>query len=180
MVVLLVIDMQMGLFEGKAPRYDADGVVRRINAVAGAVRATGGSVIFVQHDDPQGSILEPGTDSWKLLPILVRTEKDLLVRKRACDSFYESGLPRILERHSVKRLIVTGCATDFCVDTTVWAAASRDYEVVVVADGHTTKDRPHLDAPAIIQHHNWMWENLILPRSQVQVLPAASIVGQMV
>jgi nicotinamidase-related amidase len=180
MVVLLVIDMQVGLFEGKVPRYDADGVVRRINAVARAVRATGGVVIFIQHDDPQGGILEPETDGWKLLPTLVRTDQDLLVRKRACDSFYESGLPTILERRGVKRLIVTGCATDFCVDTTVRAAASRDYEVVVVADGHTTKDRPHLDAPAIIRHHNWMWENLILPRSQVKVLPAASIVDQMV
>ena len=38
-------------------------------------------------------------------------------------------------------LLVTGCATDFCVDTTVRVAASRDYEIVVVADGHTTADR---------------------------------------
>jgi nicotinamidase-related amidase len=180
MVVLLVIDMQVGLFEGTPPRYDADGVVRRINAVAGAVRAKGGIVIFVHHDDPQGGILEPGTDGWKLLPTLVRTDRDPVVRKRACDSFYQSELPGILERHRVKRLIVAGCATDFCVDTTVRAAASRDYEVVVIADGHTTRDRPHLEAPAIIRHHNWMWENLILPRSQVKVLPAASIVGQMV
>lgn len=180
MVALLVIDMQVGLFEGEPPRYDAEGVVQRINAVAGAVRSTGGIVIFVQHDDPHGGILEPGTDGWKLLPTLVHTDRDLAVRKRACDSFYESGLPGILERHTVKRLIIAGCATDFCVDTTVRAAASREYEVVVVADGHTTKDRPHLEAPAIIRHHNWMWENLILPRSQVKVLPAAIIVGQIV
>jgi nicotinamidase-related amidase len=180
MIALLVIDMQVGLFEGDAPRHDADGVVRRINAVAAAVRAMGGIVIFVQHDDPPGGILEPGSDGWKLLPTLVRTDRDLLVRKRACDSFYESALPGLLERHSVKRLIVTGCATDFCVDTTVRAAASRDYEIVVVADGHTTKDRPHLDAPSIIRHHNWMWENLILPHSQVKVLPAARIVDQLV
>ena len=52
----------------------------------------------------------------------------------------------------------TGSATDFCVDTTVRAAASRDYEVALIADGHTTRDRPHLEAAAIIQHHNWMWE----------------------
>jgi nicotinamidase-related amidase len=73
---------------------------------------------------------------------------------------------------------VTGCATDFCVDTTVRAAASRDYEVVVVADGHTTRDRPHLDAASIIEHHNWMWENLILPRSQVRVVPTEELLGE--
>jgi nicotinamidase-related amidase len=179
MVVLLVVDMQVGLFEGHPPRWDADGVIHRINVVAKAVRAVGGTVIFIQHDDPQGGILEAGTDGWRILPTLERTDKDLMVRKQACDSFYETELPGILEQHHAQQLIVTGCATDFCVDTTVRAAASRDYKVVVVADGHTTKDRPHLDAVSIIRHHNWMWENLILPRSQVEVLSAADIVSQM-
>jgi nicotinamidase-related amidase len=179
MIVLLVVDMQVGLFEGHSPRWDADGVIHRINRVAKAVRAAGGMVVFVQHDDPQGGVLEPGTDGWQILPTLQRTDKDLVIRKQACDAFYETELPDILEECSAQRLIITGCATDFCVDTTVRAAASRDYEVVVVADGHTTKDRPHLDAVSIIRHHNWMWRNLILPRSQVEVLSAADIVRQM-
>jgi nicotinamidase-related amidase len=180
MIVLLIVDMQVGLFEGHPPRHDADGVVQRINAVARAVRAAGGGVVFIQHDDPRGGVLEPETAGWKILPVLERTHKDPVVRKRACDSFYETGLQDLLEKHGARQLIVTGCATDFCVDTTVRAAASRDYEVVVVADGHTTKDRPHLDAVSIIRHHNWMWENLILPTSQVKVLPAASIVSDLI
>ena len=111
-----------------------------------------------------------------MLPTLVREDSDLQMHKRACDSFYETELADVLERHGVQQLIVTGCATDFCVDTTIRAAASRDYEVVVVEDGHTTKDRLHLDAKSIIGHHNWMWENLILPRSDVKVLPASSVI----
>ena len=54
----------------------------------------------------------------------------------------------------------------------------RDYKVVVLADGHTTKDRPHLDAEPTIQHHNFMWKNLIFPHGQVKVLPAAKVVSQ--
>jgi nicotinamidase-related amidase len=57
-----------------------------------------------------------------------------------------------------------GYATDFCVDTTVRSAASRDYGVIVVSDCHTTKDRPVLDAERIKAHHEWMWENLICPK----------------
>ena len=41
MIALLVIDMQVGLFEGDPPRHDADGVIRRINEIAKVVRATG-------------------------------------------------------------------------------------------------------------------------------------------
>ncbi len=174
MKALLIVDMQVGLFEGPLPRHDADGVIRRVNEIARAVRATGGIVVFVQHEDEGG--LRPGTEGWEILPTLERMDTDLLVHKQACDSFYETDLSDLLEKHGVQQLIVVGCATDFCVDTTVRAAASRDYEVVVAADAHTTKDRQHLDAVSIIKHHNWMWESLILPRSRVQVLPTNSVV----
>jgi nicotinamidase-related amidase len=166
--------MQVGLFEGEPPRYDAEGVIRRINDIARKVRATGGIVIFTQHEDD--GALTRGSTEWAILPALERIETDASVRKQACDSFYETGLAELLARHGVCEIIIVGCATDFCVDTTIRAAASRDYRVVVVADGHTTKDRPHLDAQSIIGHHNWMWKNLILPRHEVEVWPAESVV----
>jgi nicotinamidase-related amidase len=177
-MVLLIVDMQVGLFEGHPPRLDADGVIRRINSLARATRAKGGTVIFIQHDGPAGNPLEPNTPGWEFLPALERDPADPIVRKKACDSFYETELQGLLERLNARRLIVTGCATDFCVDTTVRSAASKDYEVVVVADGHTTRDRPHLDAASIIEHHNWMWESLILPRSQVRVVPAEKLLSE--
>ncbi len=173
MKALLVIDMQVGLFEGDPPRYDAEGVVQRINQVARMVRSTGGIVVFIQHED--NGNLKHGSSGWELLPDLERERSDLLVHKRACDSFYQTELAEVLGQHGVHQLILTGCATDFCVDTTVRAAASRDYEVVVVEDGHTTKDRPHLDARSIIDHHNYMWEYLILPGAEVKVQPASGV-----
>ena len=174
MIALLIVDMQVGLFEGDSPRYDAEGVIHRINEIAKAVRAAGGIVTLIQHED-NGSLTR-GSEGWKILPSLERVDTDLLLRKQACDSFYETELPDLLEQHGAQEIIITGCATDFCVDTTVRAAASRNYEVVVVKDGHTTRDRPHLDAKSIIVHHNWMWENLILPRNEVKVLPASSVI----
>ena len=174
MKALLIVDMQVGLFEGDSPRYDAQGVIQRINQIARVVRATGGVVIFVQHEDHGG--LQPESEGWQILPALERMDTDLLLRKQACDSFYETNLPDLLEQYRVQEIIITGCATDFCVDTTIRAAASRNYEVVVVEDAHTTKDRPHLDAKSIIRHHNWMWERLILPRNEVKVLPASSVI----
>jgi len=43
MRALLIVDMQVGLFEGDLPRYDADGVIQRINEIAKVVRTTGAS-----------------------------------------------------------------------------------------------------------------------------------------
>lgn len=75
MTALLIIDMQIGLFEGDPPRHDADGVIRRINEIAKVVRATGGIVIFIQHEDDGG--LERGTEGWEILPVLERMDTDL-------------------------------------------------------------------------------------------------------
>ena len=36
--------------------------------------------------------------------------------------------------------------------------------VAPCVDGHTTRDRPHLDAPAIIAHHNAIWPDFLAPR----------------
>jgi nicotinamidase-related amidase len=178
MTGLIVIDIQVGCFGEDSPRYDTDGVVARINGLARAVRRAGGVVVFVQHDGPPGDAFEPGRDGWRLLPALDRLETDPVVHKRACDAFYETDLAQVLDKHGATELMMTGCATDFCVDTTIRAAASRDYEVTVVEDGHTTGDRPHVDALSVIRHHNWVWENLIHPRVQVKVEPVASLVAR--
>jgi nicotinamidase-related amidase len=176
---LLVIDMQVGLFGPDSPRHDADGTVRRINALAAGVREAGGTVVFVQHDGPPGDTFEPGSEGWRLLPSLERQAGDPVVHKRACDAFYETALAETLRVRGATRLLVTGCATDFCVDTTIRAAASRDYEVVVVADGHTTADRPHVDALSVMRHHNWVWQNLIHPRTRIEVVPTSALVARL-
>ncbi|MDD5264986.1 MAG: isochorismatase family protein [Candidatus Bipolaricaulis sp.] len=173
MTGLLVIDMQVGLFEG-AKRFDADGVVRRINDLARAVRAKGSGVILIQHED-EGDFAR-GAPGWRILPALDARPEDVYVGKTACDSFYRSELDEVLRKRKIERLFITGCATDFCVDTTIRSAASKDYEVAVVADGHTTADRPHLPAEKIIEHHNWMWARLILPGRPVTVAKAKELI----
>jgi nicotinamidase-related amidase len=72
---------------------------------------------------------------------------------------------------------VAGWATDFCVDATVRSAVSNDYDVVVASDGHTLNDRPHLDAPSVIRHHNWIWSELITNRS-IRVASTAELLAE--
>lgn len=161
--VLVVVDMQVGLLDG-APKLDLPGVVDRINRLAAHVRARSGRVIFVQHHGPSGDAYEPGSPGWRFLPELVRHPDDMVVAKTLNDPFCGTDLKSILDGLSPDRLLVTGWATDFCVDSTVRSAVSNGHKVVVVADGHTVGDRPHLDARSVIRHHNWVWKNLIAAR----------------
>jgi len=118
MKALLIIDMQKASFT-QTERHDVEGVVHRINELASRLRKTGNRVIFVQHDGNETDGHEAHTEGWEILDELVKEKDDLLVRKTSCDSFYNTRLESILKDLEVCELIVTGCATDFCVDTTI-------------------------------------------------------------
>jgi nicotinamidase-related amidase len=172
---LVIIDLQQGSFTPRSARHDALGLVDRLNKLAGAVRSAGGSIIFVQHDGPVGDPHHPDQPGWKLLPELDVHEGDLIVRKTACDAFLGTSLESILTSLSIERLILTGCATDYCVDTTVRSALARGYPTIVPADGHTTADRPHLTARQIIEHHNAIWADFIAPGGPAVVCACADV-----
>jgi len=164
MDALLAVDMQVGLLKG-APKHDLAGVVERINRLARAVRDRGGRVIFIQHCGPKGDDFEPGMPGWALLPDLQRDPADLIVRKNLNDPFAGTDLATHLADMKPDRVLVTGWATDLCVDGTVRSAVSHHHHVVVVTDGHTLNDRPHLDAATVIAHHHWVWSELLTQRS---------------
>ena len=174
MDVLLVVDMQEAALRGE-PLHAISEVSTRINALASWARASGGAVVFVQHTEAAGSPFEAGTRSWEVTDALDPRSVDLRVQKSLNDAFAETELTKVLRDLKAARLIITGQASDFCVDSTVRSAVSRRIPLVVASDGHTLRDRPHLSAAQVIQHHNWVWANLYAPGS-IQVLPTAQIV----
>ena len=121
---LIVIDMQQGSFGAATPRHDTAGLVGRLNRLAGMVREAGGSVVFIQHDGPPGDPHHPDLPGWKLLDSLEVQPADAIIRKKSCDAFLDTPLEEFLRARAIDRLIVTGCATDYCVDTTVRSRVS--------------------------------------------------------
>jgi nicotinamidase-related amidase len=168
---LLIVDMQVALFRS-APRHDAAGLVARLNRLARRIRGGGGRVVWVRHTEPSGDYAA-GTEGWQILPELEVDERDAFIGKATCDCFQGTGLAALIPLAETRRLIVTGCATDFCVDTSVRSAAVRGYDVWAPGDGHTTADRPHLAAEQIIRHHNYVWSEFIGARGPVDVAPVA-------
>lgn len=177
MKALLVIDMQQALF-GKNPRYDARGVTQRINSLIGQARKKNIPILFVRHSGCDDDGLKPGSEGWKIVNELDYRESDIAVDKKCCDSFAATDLAdRLTELHA-DELIITGCCTDFCIDTTVRQASSLGYKVLVPSDAHTTADKPYLDAKIIIEHHNFVWSEFYSP-APVQVLSTDKILELM-
>jgi len=175
MDALLIIDMQKGSFLHN-PRYDAKNVIGRINKLSAFFRSNGRPVIFIQHDGSRQGSLVHGSMDWEILDELAREESDRVFEKTANDSFYGTALHDHLKRLDIDRLYITGCATDFCVNATIHGALTRDYDVVVVQDAHTTADRPCLKAKKVIEFHNWLWGSLTPTRGRITVEATEDIV----
>ena len=173
MDALLVVHMQVGLLTGK-PKHDLRGVLDRINQLAAKVRGEFGKVILIQHCSGRGDVFEPQSPGWEFLPELARKPEDIVVPTTLNDPFAGTDLRARLTEIQPDRVLVTGWATDFCVDSTVRSVVAHQYDVVAVADGHTLSDRPHLDAASVIRHHNWVWGNLITQRS-IKVVEAGEL-----
>ncbi|MBF6590740.1 MAG: cysteine hydrolase [Ktedonobacterales bacterium] len=170
---LLVIDLQAGLVD---PAYEEDRVVlQRTAALAEKARAAGIPVIYLQHDGEPGDSLEVGTAGWHIAEMIAPREGELVIRKRASDGFYETTLGQELRARGVKRLVVTGAMTEFCVDTTCRSALSHGYEVTLAADAHWTGDRGELTAARIIAYHNAVLADIAHPTHTITVLPSADI-----
>ena len=170
MKALLIIDMQKTSFVPATPRFDSDAVIKRINRLSHKFRQDGDKVIFVQHDGTKERYCIPGTDDWEILPSLDMKSSDLIISKTANDSFYRTTLKDELSKSGINELIITGCATDFCVDSTIKSALINDFNIIVIKDGHTTADRPTLKAKQVIEHYNWIWSEMTPTKGNIKVM----------
>ena len=149
---LLVIDVQIGLISD--PAYRGPEVLANIAILLARARATGTPVIYIQHDGDIGGRLVPGADGWSIHPTVAPRDGEPIIRKRASDSFYQTTLQAELEARRIQHLVITGCRTEMCIDTTSRASISRGYDVTLVTDAHSTVDNEALSAAQIVAHHN--------------------------
>lgn len=75
-------------------------------------------------------------DTWNtdIVSDLKPQADDLIVYKSRFSGFYETDLDAKLKQMGINYLIVTGCTTSICVESTVRDAMFRDYLCVLLAD----------------------------------------------
>jgi ureidoacrylate peracid hydrolase len=69
-----------------------------------------------------------------------------IVTKHRFDAFLGTDLELILRSNAVRSVVVTGVATNVCVETTARQAFLRDFYVVLPADGAAAYSQPEQDA----------------------------------
>ncbi|HEY9842186.1 MAG TPA: isochorismatase family protein, partial [Candidatus Obscuribacterales bacterium] len=147
---LIVIDMQKGLVQAA---WESARLLQTHQTLLDWAQARNMPLIYMQHDGKPDSTVPVGTDAWRLHPDVLRPGAKV-IRKTASDAFYKTTLAETLAELDVTNLILTGIKSERCVDTTARAAVSRGYDVLLVADAHSTLETPVLPASQIIRFTN--------------------------
>lgn len=164
--------MQAGIL---AEVPDADALTVRVPGLADRARAAGRPVFVIQH---QAADFVPCEPEWRLAEPIAPRDGDVLLAKRNADSFIGTDLDTRLRDLDVSHVIITGLATEFCIDSTCRAALSRGYDLALVEDGHSTTEPPAdsgLSVEIIVARYNQVLSWVDYPDREVRVTPAADV-----
>ncbi len=89
---------------------------------------------FTTPDGRPGRVLVHNTWNTDFLKELTPQEGDVVVPKHRYSAFFQTNLETTLKTLGATNLIVTGCTTSVCVESTVRDAMFRDYRCLVVED----------------------------------------------
>jgi ureidoacrylate peracid hydrolase len=160
---LVVVDMQNHFV---APGFPAEvplsrEIVPNINRLARAMRAAGGTVVWIQTTAAGGleqwsnyhrhmltperrqkrlASLDEVAEGFKLYPALEVVPDDLRVKKIKYSAFIagSSDIDAQLKGRGIDSVLITGTATNVCCESSARDAMMLDYRVTMLSDGNAT------------------------------------------
>ena len=169
---LVVIDLQRAFLEPGAPSETPSvrDIVPTVNRLAAAARASGGTVVWVKATfEREGwplffehmvrpdlaarmlAALQEGSALHELWPELTVETRDIVVPKYRFSAFLPgaSALPAILRERGIDTVLIAGCLTNMCCDSSARDAVMTDFRTIMVSDANAARsDEAHLSALA--------------------------------
>lgn len=98
---------------------------------------------------------EDGSTGQEVIPELAPREGELAVKKYRSSGFWGTNLDMLLRSNAILSLVVTGCTTEGCVESTARDALFNDYYVVIAEDCIASDDRVQHDASMLLMRHRF-------------------------
>jgi ureidoacrylate peracid hydrolase len=153
----VIVDLQTGFI---APGAVAEmpmnlQIMPNVDKVSAAMRQTGGLNIFIRFTYDPGwtafygrfapgmaapmiAAFTPGSEQHALWPDMDVQPGDLILDKTRFSAMIPGtcDLDAVLKAHDIDTLIVTGCVSNCCCESTIRDAQQMNYKIVFVADGN--------------------------------------------
>jgi len=148
---LLLIDVQKGVhafdhWGGPTGRMNNPACQENLVTLLGAFRSAGRTVAFTRHDSQEpDSPLKLSLETGEQLDGLEIAPGEIAVQKDVNSAFIGTPLEIELRRAGIRRLVLAGYFTNFCVETSVRMAGNMGFDVYLAHDACATCNRIDLN-----------------------------------
>ena len=161
---LVVVDLQNAFMLPEVAHAYVPGspdIVPNVNRLAAALRAQGGTVVWIQTEfvdyadwsvltqmsgpfwtGKRAEALRAGSQGFALWDTLEAQADDLYVTKYRFSAFIEGGsdLEAILRARGIDTVVITGTVTNVCCESTARDAMMRNFRTIMVSDGNAAEN----------------------------------------
>lgn len=172
-IALMVIDMQEGLV--KDHPYNERKVIENIQKLLKTARENNLEIVYVRHDDGQGTDLAYGTDAWQVYSEIKPEKGEYIVEKTYNSAFHKTDLREYLNNKNIDTLVLTGMQTEYCIDATLKSAFDYEYEIIIPEETNTTFDNEYMTGGNLYEFYNYkIWNKRF-----AKVMPVEDVIKLM-
>ena len=106
------------------------------------------------HTEPLRYTID-GSRGQEFAPALQPGEGEVVVKKYRSSGFWGTNLDLVLRSNGITSVVVAGCTTEGCVESTARDAMFNDYYVVIATDAVASDDRQQHDASLFLMAHRF-------------------------
>jgi len=108
-----------------------------------------------RHGGPPLRYTVPGTPGHEFVADLAPLPGEIVVRKYRSSAFWGTNLELLLRSNGIQTVVVGGCTTEGCVESTARDAMFCDHYVVVAGDCVGSDDKEQHDASMLLMGHRF-------------------------
>jgi nicotinamidase-related amidase len=156
-------------------------MIPRVAGLVESARAAGVQVVFVQMTTLPGRLsdspaqirfnlrlhlashgeMKPlsytadGSEGQEIVPELAPRAGDVVVKKYRSSAFWGTNLGLLLRSNGIETVVVSGCTTEGCVESTARDALFSDHYVVIAEDCVASDDPAQHEASLLLMRHRF-------------------------
>lgn len=143
LIALIVVDIQNDYFpDGRWSLNGVEAAADKAAQLIATFRERGDLVVHIRHEftTPDAPFFVAGSVGAQLHPSVINLEDEHVVLKHYINSFRETDLQSVLNRHGIEEIVVVGNMSHMCVDGITRAAVDFGYKTTVIHDACATLD----------------------------------------
>ncbi|CAF2758232.1 unnamed protein product [Rotaria sp. Silwood2] len=110
--------------------------------ILATARASGDLIVHIRHEFTTSDALffKPGSAGAQIHPKLQNFKDEYVVVKRYTNSYRETNLKDILDRHGIQEVVICGAMSQNCIDAVTRASFDFGYDCIIIHDACATRD----------------------------------------